>query len=131
VGENKELWQEIEQTWGFVPDWFRSLPSETMAAEWRLLKNREVDDSPIPNKYRQLIGLAVSAQMQCPYSVAYHTEIARLCGATDDEIEDAVLMAKHAAGWGCYLQGMQTDLDTFKREVREVCDAIVAKSKAA
>ena len=129
--EKNDIWNEIEQTWGFVPDWFKGLPQESMAAEWNLLKNREIDESPVPNKYRQLIGLAVAAQMQCPYSVAYHTEVARLCGATDEEIEDAASMAKHVAGWGTYLQGVQTDLNRFRREVREVCDAVVAKSKAA
>ena len=131
MSEKNELWEEIEQTWGFVPEWFKSLPPETMAAEWGLLKNREIDDSPIPNKYRQLIGIAVAAQMQCPYSVAYHTEVARLCRATPEEIEDAALMAKHTAGWGTYLRGTQAELETFKREVREVCDAVVAKERAA
>ncbi len=129
--DKNELWQEIEQTWGFVPEWFKSLPQETMAAEWSLLRNREIDESPIPNKGRQLIGIAVAAQMQCSYSVAYHTEVARLCGATPEEIEDAVLMAKHTAGWGTYLRGTQADLENFKREVREVCDAVVANERAA
>lgn len=129
--EKNVIWNEIEQTWGFVPDWFKGLPQESMEAEWKLLKNREIDDSPVPNKYRQLIGLAVAAQMQCPYSVAYHTEVARLCGASDEEIEDAASMAKHTAGWATYLQGVQTDLSKFQREIREVCDAVVAKSKAA
>lgn len=131
MSENQDLRNEIEEAWGFVPDWFKSLPPETMAAEWRLLKNREIDDSPIPNKYRQLIGLATAAQMQCAYAVIYHTEVARLCGASDDEIEDAVSMAKHTSGWGTYLTGMHTDLEAFGREVREVCDSIVAKNKAA
>jgi hypothetical protein len=50
----------------------------------------------------------------------------RLNGATDQEIEDAVHYSKSSAGWSAYLNGLQTDFEQFKREVRQACDHIRA-----
>lgn len=127
----EEVYKDIEQAIGFVPHWLTRLADQTLEAEWNLIKNWEMAETTIPTKYKELIGLAVAAQMQCPYCVAFHTEFARLQGASDAEIEDAVYMGKHTAGWSTYLQGMQIDLNTFKREVKEICDALAVKKKVA
>lgn len=127
----EEIYEDIEQTIGFVPQWLTLLSDKTLAQEWELIKNWEMAETAVPSKYKELIGLAVAAQMQCAYCVAFHTEMARLHGASESEIEDAVHMAKHTAGWSSYLQGMQVDLSSFKREVKEICDALAAKRKAA
>jgi len=52
----------------------------------------------------------------------YHTEVAKLNGATDAEIEDAVHYAKSSAGWSAYINGMQIDYDQFHKEVLSACD---------
>jgi len=54
----------------------------------------------------------------------YHTEAAKLNGATDAEIEDAVHFAKSSAGWSTYLNGMQVDYEQFKAEVRKVSEHV-------
>lgn len=112
------VYHEIEQMFGLVPAMFKLLPDSTLELEWRLFKASQFDPGPIPNKYRELIGLGLSAIAKCQYCIAYHTEVARLNGATDAELEDAVHFAKSSAGWSTYLNGMQVDLDQFKREVR-------------
>ena len=131
MATKEEVRRDIEQTIGFVPDWLASLPEATFEAEWRILKDRLLGRSAVPNKYKELIGLAVAAHMQCDYCVSLHAEFARYFGATDDEIEDAVQMAKETAGWSAYFNGMQINLDQFKREVREICDTLAAQEKAA
>lgn len=131
LAKRREILDEIEQTMGFVPAWMMSLPQDMLEVEWHQLKNWEMQDTPIPRKFKELIGLAVAAQAQCPYTVAFHTELARLHGADQDEIMDALHMAKTTAGWSTYFQGSQSDLVKFKREIREVCDTIAAKAKAA
>ena len=47
------------------------------------------------NKYKELIGLAVSGATRCRYCCYFHTEAARLFGATDEEITEAALIAKN------------------------------------
>jgi predicted small metal-binding protein len=50
--------------------------------------------------------------------------VAKLNGATDAEIEDAVHFAKSSAGWSAYLNGMQMDFEQFKSEVKRACDHV-------
>ena len=71
-------------------------------------------------------GLAVT---KCHYCAFYHTEVARLYGATDAEIEGAVHYARSSAGWSTYLNRMQVDLEQFKHEVIEACEHVRATHK--
>jgi predicted small metal-binding protein len=65
--------------------------------------------------------------MKCRYCALYHTEAAKLNGATQSEIEDAVHFAKSAAGWSTYINGLQVDFDQFKEEIRRVSEYIRSK----
>ena len=111
---------------GSVPTFFKMVPDSSLELEWQLFKRVQFDEGPIPNKYRELIGVAVSAVTKCHYCAFYHTEVARLYGATDAEIEDAVRYAKSSAGWSTYLNGMQMDLEQFKQEVLQACEHVRA-----
>jgi len=126
----EEVYKEIEGMFGLVPSFFKVVPDSTLELEWKLMKRVQFDEGAIPNKYRELIGLAVSAATKCRYCILYHTELARLNGATEEEIEDAVHYAKSSAGWSTYLNGLQVDYDRFKREVEQACE-YVRSAKAA
>ncbi len=115
----KEVYKEIEQTFGKVPSFFKIIPDRSIAAEWELFKAIQLNESPIPNKYRELIGLGIAAVSKCRYCAFFHTEVAKMYGATEEEIEDAVHYAKASAGWSAYLNGMQIDFDEFKQELLE------------
>ncbi len=120
MAEKAEVLRDIEETLGFVPDWIAQIPEHSIEAEWSLFKNWEMAETVIPLKYKELIGLAVAANMQCDYCVTYHTEAARLNGATDEEINEACLMAKTTSGWSSYLEGTQVDLVQFKEDIRQI-----------
>ena len=83
-----------------------------------------MEESPIQNKYRELIGVAISAVTKCKYCSFFHTEIAKLFGASNAEIEDAVHYAKSSAGWSAYLNGLQLDYDQFKKEILQSVEYI-------
>jgi len=100
------------------------VPDSSLDLEWQLFKRVQFDDGPIPNKYRELIGVAIAATTKCRYCSVYHTEVAKLNGATDAEIEDAVHYAKSSAGWSTYINGLQLDYDQFKAEVLEACEHV-------
>src|SRR5215208_8492896 len=72
----KQVYAEIEQMFGVVPMMFKVVPDSSLELEWQLFKRVQFDDGPIPNKYRELIGLAVSAFAKCQYCLFYHTEVA-------------------------------------------------------
>ena len=119
-----EIYAEIQQMFGTVPMMFKVVPDSSLALEWQLFKRVQFDEGPIPNKYRELIGLAVSAFAKCQYCLFYHTEVAKLAGATQAEIEDAVHYAKSSAGWSTYISGLQLNFDQFKAEVLQACEHV-------
>jgi AhpD family alkylhydroperoxidase len=126
-----DVYREIEDRFGLVPSFFKLVPDSTLELEWELMKRVEFEEGAIPNKYKQLIGIAVSGVTKCRYCALFHTEMARLNGATEEEIEDAVHYAKASAGWSTYLNGMQVDFDQFKEEIRQACEFVRGAKKAA
>ncbi|MDQ7784568.1 MAG: carboxymuconolactone decarboxylase family protein [Desulfomonilaceae bacterium] len=126
----EEVYKDIEEKFGLVPSFLKLVPDSTLELEWELFKRVQFDEGAIPNKYRELMGLAISAVTKCRYCTLYHTEMARLNGATEEEIEDAVHYAKSSAGWSAYINGMQVDYDQFKDELARACE-YVRTSKAA
>lgn len=116
----EQVYQDIEQTLGVVPTFVKSLPDATLELEWELLKRVQLADGPIPNKYRELIGLGIAAVIKCRYCMFFHTEAAKLNDATDAEIEDALHYTKSSVGWSAYISGQQTDFEQFKKEVLQI-----------
>ena len=90
---------ECRETLGLVPQFLADVPDFLIESEWESFKNLELSDqTAIPNKYKELIGLAVSGA-RCRYYAYFHTEAAKLFGATEEEIRETALMAKHTMGW--------------------------------
>jgi AhpD family alkylhydroperoxidase len=90
----EEVYAEIRDLFGAVPAFFERIPDATLDLEWELFRRVQIEEGPIPGKYRELIGLAIAAAQGCDYCAFYHTEVARLKGATDDELEYAIHVAK-------------------------------------
>lgn len=122
--ERQAVYADMTQTLGFVPGFFKTIPDVSLADEWNTMKAVQMAPGAIPNKYRELIGLAVAASRGCEYCAYFHTKFAKLNGATDAEIEDAVHFAKSNVGWSTYLHGMQYDFETFKKEVDRICEHV-------
>lgn len=120
----KDVYKEIEGMFGMVPTFVKAIPDSSLESQWRMMKQTQFDEGPIPNKYRELIGVAISAITKCRYCSYFHTEAARLNGATDDEIADAVRFAQSSAGWSTWLNGMQFDFEQFKGEMDKIADHI-------
>ena len=119
--DRREVERDIEETLGLVPEFFRRVPDYLLPTEWASFKSLELSDSTaIPNKYKELIGLAVSGATRCRYCAYFHTEAARLFGATEDEIIESALIAKNTMGWSTYLNTLQFDYDAFVTEFDQV-----------
>src|SRR5512140_256840 len=108
--------EEIKKTFGEVPTWVDEMPESALGGFWSMMKDFQLGETTIPNKYKELIGLAVSGATRCRYCVLFHTEAAKLFGATDTEIAEAAMMAAHTMGASTFLNSMQVDYDTFRRE---------------
>jgi AhpD family alkylhydroperoxidase len=125
----QQVYNEIQEMFGLVPTFFKSVPDSSLEMEWQLMKRVQFEEGPIPNKYRELLGLAIAAVTKCRYCAFFHMEAAKLNGATQEEIEDAVHFAKSSAGWSAYLNGLQFDFEEFKDEVLQIAQHIRSKSQ--
>jgi AhpD family alkylhydroperoxidase len=111
---------ECREMLGLVPTFIAELPDYLVESEWQSFKALELSETAIPNKYKELIGLAVSGATRCRYCTYFHTEAAKLYGATDEEIRETALMAKHTMGWSTYLNTEQYDYDGFRAEFDQI-----------
>ena len=125
-----DVHQEMKEMFGTVISFVDEIPDEFIDAEWDLIKRVQFGQTLIPNKYKELIGLAVAAVTRCRYCILFHTEAAKLFGATDAEVEEAVHYTKLVSGWSTYINGLQVDYEEFAREVAEVA-AYVREQAAA
>lgn len=78
------------------------------------------DEAALDEKTRQLISLAVAAQIPCSYCVHAHKRSAEAAGATEAEVREAVAAAAMIRHWSTVLNGMEYDLDAFKAEYDEM-----------
>jgi AhpD family alkylhydroperoxidase len=121
VTDAPSAYRDIEATLGSVPGFMKQFPEAGIAGAWREFKTVQLNpQSAVPGKYKELIGLAVAAQIPCRYCVVFHTETARLNGATDAEIREAVAMAAVTRHWSTFLNGTMTDEGVFKHETDQV-----------
>jgi AhpD family alkylhydroperoxidase len=125
-------YRDIEQTLGSVPGFFRLFPEVGIAGAWAEFKSVQLNPkTKLDGKTKELMGLAVAAQIPCGYCVYFHTAAAKLNGATDEEIREAVAMAAIVRHWSTVLNGMQVDLNGFKHETDTVLKLTADKAKNA
>jgi AhpD family alkylhydroperoxidase len=123
-----EVEADIKETFGLVPSFFSRIPDQFLDHEWSMMKELEFGETLIPNKYKELIGVGVHAETKCRYCTLFHQEAAKLFGATDEEIQEAVHFAKFTVGWSVYLNGIREDYDQFSRELQKIGSYIQSKS---
>jgi AhpD family alkylhydroperoxidase len=110
--------KEIEQMMGFVPAFVRAVPQPLLPSWWQTAKDFEMNPTTaLDGKTKQLIGLAVAAQIPCEYCIIYHTESARLEGASEQQIQEAVGMAAVTRESSTLFNGLQIDKAQFRKDL--------------
>lgn len=111
-----ETFNDIRITLGIVPDFFKRFPAQALPGAWQVFKNVQLNpSSAVPGKYKELTGLAVAAQIPCRYCSMFHTDAAKLNGASTGELEEAVALAASERQWSTMMAGSAADPDELKR----------------
>jgi AhpD family alkylhydroperoxidase len=130
-GDTAKIREEIAQALGAVPSWVDEMPAAALGGFWAMMRDFQLAETVIPNKYKELIGLGISGATRCRYCALFHTEAAKLFGATDEEIAEAAMMAAHTMGASTFLNAMQTDYDTFRQETLDAIAYVRSKAPQA
>ncbi len=116
----QETFEEVEKAFGRVPSWLREVPDSAVESVWGLMRDFYLAETTIPNKYKELIGIAVSGATRCKYCALFHTEAAKLYGATANEIAEASLMGGITMQLSTFINAQQTDYEQFRRETADI-----------
>lgn len=122
MATSQEILQDVEATLGVVPTFIKELEFDAVALEhsWELVKKFVLGESAIPNKYRELMGVSVAAAVHCRFCVTFHSAVAKLFGASDEEIKEAAFLAKHTVGWSSFVDGRLADIEQLERELAQI-----------
>ena len=116
MGAYENTLKDIEKTLGMVPGFMKALPKEVLVHEWPLFKKSNFEETEIPAKYRELMGLAVAANIKCPYCTLFHKGAAQMNGATEEELAETAFLASYTARWSAIIHAQHYDYDTFARD---------------
>jgi AhpD family alkylhydroperoxidase len=131
AGDASATYQDIEKTLGIVPGFFKVFPQSGIAGAWDEFKTVQLSpNTALDGKTKQLIGLAVAAQIPCQYCIYFHTAAAKANGASDEEVMEAVAMAAMTRHWSTVLNGMEVDLPAFKKDTDTVLQLAAKKAQS-
>jgi AhpD family alkylhydroperoxidase len=120
---------EMKETFGTVPIMFKVYPEHMRASAWEWFKSVGSPESAIPAKYSELISLGVASQIPCDYCVYAHTTMAKMHGATEEEIRNAVANASETRHWSTVLNGAAVDFEEFKAEWDGILEYVKKQSE--
>ena len=128
---SKKVQAEMEEAFGTFPVFMKVFPEHLRAAAWEWMQAWHSPEAAIPAKYSELIALGAAAQIPCDYCVYYHTEMAKMLGATEAEIQEAVAKAAEVSHWSTVMNGAGVEFETFKVELDKMLAYIKEQSEAS
>jgi AhpD family alkylhydroperoxidase len=99
------------------PDWMKQItPPKELPSAWQDFQ-AIFSDGALPEKTKELIGLAVAAQIPYQYCILAHTRLAKAGGATDAEIKEAIAASALVRKWSTMLNGNAYDMAAFEKQL--------------
>jgi len=92
-------------------------PQGTASLSWQDYMAVMKPDGALDTRTKELIGLAVAAQIPCQYCIYAHTLGAKHAGATDNQIKEAIAASALVRKMSTELNGNQYDLSEFKKQI--------------
>lgn len=118
----EQIYEQMKEMFGQVPTWIKEMPDAATPHFFGLMRDLDMAETSIPNKYKELIGVAVAGATRCRYCAFFHTEAAKLFGASEDEIREASMVAAYSAAGSTFLNAKQVDYAEFEKQTREMVE---------
>jgi AhpD family alkylhydroperoxidase len=104
-----------------APEFMKQIfPEQGLKAAWEETQAVFNPKGALDGKTKELIGLAVAAQIPCEYCIYYHTKAAKAGGATDAQIKEALASAALVRKWSTMLNGSSYDRQKFQQQVDSI-----------
>ena len=117
-----ETREDIEESLGILPGYFEELNEQDLVNEWPNFKRHALEETAIPAKYKELIGLAIAANIKCPYCQLFHREAAKMHGATEEELAELEFLASWTARYSSLIHAQNYDYGQFENEFGQIAD---------
>ncbi|MCF8056651.1 MAG: carboxymuconolactone decarboxylase family protein [Desulfocapsa sp.] len=91
TGKVKEVYEDIQKAFGMVPNFFKAqaaVDPNWLELNWLREKQIMIADSSLDRKSKEIIALVVSMVNGCEYCSLAHESMARMVGASKDEINE-------------------------------------------
>ena len=129
MGEYEDTLKDIQKSIGIVPGFVKGLPQDVLNHDWPLMKKYTLGESKIPGKYRELIGLAVAANIKCPHCQLFHMSVAKMLGATPEELAEIAFLASYTSRWSAMIHAQHYPYETFAKETEQIGQHLSKASK--
>ena len=126
----EETREEIEESLGLMPGYFEELNEPDLVNEWPNFRRHALEETAIPAKYKELIGLAIAANIKCPYCQLFHREAAKMHGATDEELAELEFLASWTSRYSSLIHAQNYDYGQFENEFGQIADHLQEQMEA-
>lgn len=110
-------YQDIEETYGTVPGFFRLFPAERVSEAWEAFKALQLNpDVGVDAKSRELIGVALAARGDCQACLYFHVAAATANGASEAEIVAAAALVSATERFHASFEQINAEPSTSARE---------------
>ena len=114
TGETKELFDDIRDRFGMVPNFFRALAAadpEWLKLNWERWKQIMGRERELDRKTKEMIALAVSFVNDCEYCKGAHEQMATMAGAGDGELTELREVVELFASFNSIADSLDVPLD--------------------
>ena len=110
---------------GFVPSFAKAFPRSALPGIWEEVKGFELNkNTALDGKTKDLIGVAIAAQMPSRLTLWSYAKCGRASGATEAQIQEAVMLSAMSRHWSTFFNGMQLDETKFRAELGKLRENI-------
>jgi len=132
VDELQTTLSDIKTTLGFVPEFLKETPDSILPGAWQEMKGLEMNPQTVlSGQLKELISLAVAAQIPCAYCTYFHREAALAQGATKDEVKEALFVAAVNLNASTLEAGSLQEDAAFDAEIQQIVASLKARANSA
>jgi AhpD family alkylhydroperoxidase len=118
-GKVKEIYGEIKTAFGMVPNFFKAqaaLDPDWLELNWNREKKIMLEERALDRKTKELIAMAVSLVYRCEYCSVTHEMMARMTGATPQQIVETKEVVELFSGFTAIADSLRVPLDAFPKK---------------